>query len=126
MSARASRLLPVVTTLVKDATITPGFWVPESDSPDHLVCLEKERCGEREAEALRPLSGVFSCMRLFAATGVLLKKNLHLCLTSLCYDSAPGGASLWPEKTPRAQRPVHPTKITLSGPNGLWLTGSAA
>ena len=47
-------------------------------------------------------------------------------MAELCYDSAPGGASLFPEHMHRAQRPEHPTTFRVLGHKGLCLHAEAA
>jgi hypothetical protein len=46
------------------------------------------------------------------------KSTTCLCLAYLCYDSAPSGASLLPDKRQRATRPENPMNSTLSGQKG--------
>ena len=64
-------------------------------------------------------------MRLLIPIVSSLRKNLRLCLPYLCYDSAPGGAFLVPEHTPRAKRPANPLPILWSRQHGLCIKGQA-
>jgi hypothetical protein len=45
---------------------------------------------------------------------------------ALCSESAPGGAFLWPEHTPRATRPENPSTLRVSGPHGLCIHAEAS
>ena len=49
----------------------------------------------------------------------LLRTTTCLCLAYLCYDSAPGGESRLPDKTPRVKLPEKSANIILSGQHGL-------
>jgi len=70
--------------------------------------------------------GHFSTLDCMRPSIQLFKTTTCLYLAYLCYDSAPGGASLLPDKTHRVKLPENPTYITLSGQNDLLINGSAS